>query len=48
MGPQVDEALAARVERLIGQHPTWGHRRPWALLRFGEGLRLNRRAGSSG
>jgi putative transposase len=41
---QVDEVLAARVERLIETHPTYGYRRLWALLRFGEGLPLNRKA----
>lgn len=40
----VDEVLAARVERLIETHPTYGYRRLWALLRFGEGLPLNRKA----
>ena len=42
--PQVDEVLAARVERLIAAHPTYGYRRLWALLRFGEGVPLNRKA----
>ena len=41
---RVDEVLAARVERLIEKHPTYGYRRLWALLRFGEGLSLNRKA----
>lgn len=40
----VDEVLAARVERLIEEHPTYGYRRLWALLRFGDGIRLNRKA----
>jgi putative transposase len=40
----VDEVLAARLQRLIAQHPTFGCRRLWALLRFHEGLRVNRKA----
>jgi putative transposase len=42
--PVVDEVLAARVERLIAQHPTFGYRRLWAMLRFREGLLINRKA----
>jgi putative transposase len=42
--PVVDELLAARIHRLIQQHPTFGYRRIWALLRFREGLRVNRKA----
>jgi hypothetical protein len=29
--PVVDEILAARLQRLITQHPTFGYRRLWAL-----------------
>jgi putative transposase len=42
--PVVDDVLAARLQRLIAQHPTFGYRRLWALLRFHEGLRINRKA----
>jgi len=42
--PVVDEVLAARLHRLIVAHPTFGYRRLWALLRFREGLRINRKA----
>jgi putative transposase len=42
--PIVDELLAARLQRLIVQHPTFGYRRLWALLRFHEGLPINRKA----
>jgi putative transposase len=42
--PVVDAVLAARLQRLITQHPTFGYRRLWALLRFREGLRINRKA----
>jgi putative transposase len=40
----VDEVLAARIQRLIRLHPTFGYRRIWALLRFREGIRVNRKA----
>jgi putative transposase len=40
----VDERLAARIRRLIEKHPTFGYRRIWALLRFREGVRVNRKA----
>jgi len=40
----VDEVLAVRLARLIAAHPTYGYRRLWALLRFGEGVRINRKA----
>ena len=39
-----DEVLVERLQRLIERHPTFGYRRLWALLRFGEGLRVNRKA----
>lgn len=42
--PIVDELLAARIQRLIQQHPTYGYRRIWALLRFREGVRVNQKA----
>ena len=42
--PVVDEVLAARLQRLITLHPTFGYRRLWALLRFREGLPINRKA----
>lgn len=42
--PVVDEMLAARLQRLITEHPTFGYRRLWALLRFHEGLPINRKA----
>jgi putative transposase len=42
--PVVDEVLALRLQRLIAEHPTFGYRRLWALLRFHEGLRINRKA----
>jgi putative transposase len=42
--PRLDEVLAERIQRLIQLHPTFGYRRLWALLRFGEGMRVNRKA----
>jgi putative transposase len=42
--PRLDEVLVERLQRLIQRHPTFGYRRLWALLRFGEGIRLNRKA----
>ena len=42
--PRVDAALAERIQQLIERHPTFGYRRLWALLRFGQGIRVNRKA----
>lgn len=42
--PRIDEVLAERLQQLIAQHPTYGYRRLWALLRFGAGIRLNHKA----
>ena len=39
---RIDERM--RRCRLIELHPTYGYRRLWALLRFGEGLGVNRKA----
>lgn len=39
----MDEVLVARIARLIEDHPTFGYRRLWAMLRFGAGLRVNRK-----
>jgi len=41
---RLDEVLAERIQRLIQLHPTFGYRRLWALLRFGQGIRINRKA----
>ncbi len=40
----VDEQLAQRIEVLMKRHPTFGYRRLWALLRFHEGLEVNKKA----
>ena len=42
--PRLDAALAERIQQLIERHPTFGYRRLWALLRFKEGIRVNRKA----
>ena len=44
VSPRLDEVLAERIQGLIERHPTFGYRRLWALLRFGEGIRVNRKA----
>jgi putative transposase len=36
--------LAERLQHLIVLYPTFGYRRLWALLRFGAGLKVNRKA----
>lgn len=38
-----DDELSARIHVLIQQHPTFGYRRIWALLRFGDKLVINRK-----
>src|SRR4029077_18655662 len=42
--PRLDEVLAERIQRLIELYPTFGYRRLWAMLRFVEGIRVNRKA----
>jgi hypothetical protein len=42
--PRLDGVLAERIQRLIEAHPTFGYRRLWAMLRFVEGIRINRKA----
>ena len=42
--PRLDEVLAERIQRLIEAYPTFGYRRLWAMLRFVEGIRVNRKA----
>lgn len=41
--PVIAEALATQIHALIQQHPTFGYRHIWALLR-GQGRRVNRKA----
>ena len=42
--PRLDAALAERIQQLIERHPTFGYRRLWALLRFKQGIAVNRKA----
>lgn len=39
-----DPSWLEPLRRLIEQHPTFGYRHLWALLRFQEGIRVNRKA----
>lgn len=38
-----DDELLLRIKELIERHPTYGYRRVWARLRFGDGRRINRK-----
>ena len=40
----IAKPLATQICMVIQQHPPYGYRRIWALLRFGQGLRVNRKA----
>lgn len=42
--PQLNELLVERIRQLIGQYPTFGYRKLWAMLRFRQGLDVNRKA----
>jgi putative transposase len=39
--PKLDEEMAGQLHALVQQHPTFGYRRLWALLRFGQNLTVN-------
>lgn len=41
--PRLSPILVARLQELLRQHPTFGYRRLWALLRYREGLQVNRK-----
>ncbi len=41
--PKLAEALVTKLHTLIQEHPTYGYRRLWALLRYREGMRVNRK-----
>ena len=45
--PRLDEVLAERIQRLIEAYTTFGYRVLWAMLRFVEGIHMNRKAGVS-
>jgi len=38
---KLDEELTGRLHELVKRHPTFGYRRLWALLRFGQDLAVN-------
>ncbi len=40
----IDDTLAGRVEELIRKYPTFGYRRVWAILKYREGVLVNRKA----
>jgi putative transposase len=40
----LDELLVERVRRVIEQFPTYGYRHIWAILRFRDGVMVNRKA----
>jgi putative transposase len=42
--PTLDEVLVERVRRVIKRFPTYGYRKIWAILRFREGIRVNRKS----
>jgi len=44
LSPQLAEDLVTKLQALIQQYPTYGYRRLWALLRYREGLLVNRKA----
>jgi putative transposase len=38
-----ESELLVRIKQLIEQHPTYGYRRIWACLRFGDQVVINRK-----
>lgn len=40
---QADASMVERIHQLILQHPTYGYRRVWELLRYREGRLVNRK-----
>ena len=38
---KMDTEMAGRLHELVKQHPTFGYRRLWALLRFGQDVVVN-------
>jgi len=44
LGRPLDAVLVERIRKLIKDHPTYGYRKLWALLRYGEGLLVNLKA----
>lgn len=44
VGPVLDELLVERIRRLIARFPSFGYRKLWAMLRFRQGITINRKA----
>lgn len=42
--PVIDELLSQRIRGIIEQFPTFGYRRIWAILRYRDGVQVNRKA----
>ncbi len=42
--PGIADPLASRIHELLQRHPTYGYRRLWALLRYQDGVVVNRNA----
>lgn len=42
--PAVNPELSERIRQLIQEHPTFGYRRIWAILKNREGIAVNRKA----
>jgi len=42
--PVLNEALTVALQRLIDEHPTFGYRRLWAMLRYRQQMAVNRKA----
>ena len=42
--PKLADDLVTQLQQLIQQYPTFGYRRLWALLRYRDGLTVNRKA----
>ena len=40
----VDDLLVERIRRVIDEHPTYGYRHVWAILRHRDGIVVNRKA----
>ena len=40
----LDELLVERIRRVIEEHPTYGYRHVWAILRHRDGVVVNRKA----
>lgn len=41
--PHINEDLAEKIRILINEYPTYGYRRIWTLLKFRNGILLNKK-----